>query len=448
MIQFRRCIHFATALYFFLPAVAASAQNDELPTPIPQDFTCDSSYSTRVYVDGNQSDWENEVQPAQRVDQLVAGEYRYDWTGPNDASFMMWCRESENALYFAVVGRDNEIAGPQSGSQGDRFEIFLDVPQPNGHAQRLAFRVPVYPAAADTTTELLWITGGPEGTSVPAGRADVVSRQLGNAPGYFLEILVPRTALNTEFGVAPIPFAAVYRDIDGDARNEKEVGIATAPFNREEPAEMGLLHRGLVDVRLAAIRRSQGIQADVQPEHASFQNVGGGPQLEYIAILDNRLVVIGGDVGGYDQAAFPTEVVNDQETVDLQFRDLDLDGDMEIIHSFRLAREDLASGKTAEQRIAGLYDIDGQGINRFAHQEYAVSIEGVGELVSEIDFVSRPQLIIARFSRPARGDVDRSSWIDIDAEVDVDYAPMLLPWDERRQILYYPMGNEWQQRIE
>jgi hypothetical protein len=410
--------------------------------------TCDASYSTRVYVDGNQSDWESEVEPTERVMQLVAGEFRYDWTGPNDASFMLWCRESDNAFYFAIVGRDNELVEPQGGTAGDRLELYFDAPQPNGGSRRLAMRVPVYPAANDQPTEVLWLEGGQRGENVPAARADVVRRTHGNGQGYFLEVLIPRTAMNTEFGVAPIPFAAVYRDYDGDQRREQEVGIATAPFDGSEPSEMGVLERGLIDVRLRAFREQQAIPQDMEPELVHYKNVGGNGQLEYVALVDNHLVVIGNGLGQYDNASFPVEVVEDQENESLEFRDLDFDNDYEIIHRIRLSREDIETETTVHQRIMGIYDVDGQGLNRVALQEYGVEIEGEGLALSEPDFVDRPEMIITLFPKPRRTDLDQSNWIDIDADIDVEYRPMLPPWSDKRHIIYYPMGNSWQSRTE
>src|SRR5690625_2688109 len=98
------------------------------PGPVePMTHECATDYRTRVRVDGRSHDWEDEVGTTFRVDQLIAGDFRFDWTGPNDASFLLWCRQDKENLYFAIVGRDNIIVEPKGDKKGDRFEFWFEV---------------------------------------------------------------------------------------------------------------------------------------------------------------------------------------------------------------------------------------------------------------------------------------------------------------------------------
>src|SRR5690625_2688124 len=102
--------------------IGLSAANAAPPSPGPVEpmtHECATDYRTRVRVDGRSHDWEDEVDTTFRVDQLIAGDFRFDWTGPNDASFLLWCRQDKENLYFAIVGRDNIIVEPKGDKKGE-----------------------------------------------------------------------------------------------------------------------------------------------------------------------------------------------------------------------------------------------------------------------------------------------------------------------------------------
>ena len=220
-----------------LPAAAAFGQW-EPGEPVALDVVCDGEYRTQVYIDGQQGDWDAESPAVERVMQLVAGGYQYDWTGPNDASFKYWCRYNEHGLSFAVVGRDNVILAPDGSSPGDRMELWMELDRPGTRTSErvVMVEIPIWPVLTDRYTTPVWGAGAGRSGELTTGRAELAPTET----GFFLEFNVPFLAVG-EYAepYAPMRFMLVQRDWDNDAEIEEEVAVGTSPLVTDEPEQWG-----------------------------------------------------------------------------------------------------------------------------------------------------------------------------------------------------------------
>ena len=253
-VSYRQTIAVSGALTLLLLCDVAAAQSAP-SQPVPMSFTCDGLYRSQTYIDAQHTDWDAEAQPAERIQQLIDGEWQYDWTGPNDASFKFWCRHSEHGLYFAVVGRDYVIVAPEGGEPGDRIEVWMELDQPNlRERDRLVMvQVPLWPALTDGISAPEWGYGLDRDGELTAARAEVSSSE----GSFFVEFNVPYAAIgNYTEPYAPMRFAMAQRDWDNDAEYEEEVGIGTAPVDRADNASLGELSFQSVEQLVAAMKLS------------------------------------------------------------------------------------------------------------------------------------------------------------------------------------------------
>ena len=430
-----------------LLAATAAAQVPEPGPAQPMTYRCESEYVTRVYVDGNQYDWEQEVQPTPRVAQLIEGEFRYDWTGYNDASFMLWCRQTNAALFFAVVARDNQITRPENGRDGDRFQIWFhlddnQLPAPN---RTLGFEIPVWPVLADGSSSVNWAPGqaGRSG-QVPASRAELAPRRDGE--GYFLEFSIPLSAIGAQIGFAPIRFAAMMRDWDYDTRREQEAVISTSPFNRNNPETWGTLEFGRFHQTLASIRTALSIDSSVEPDLVHWANVAGDARNEFVALLGEHLVVAGEGIPGFSFTNMRIRTEESHTPTELTFANLDPDPELEILYRYRVTR--YLDERQMNQEFVAVFDVESDGMSRAAHQETAAEIPGVGRIEAPMELRERGNYTIVRFRRAVSRGLERAQWFDVNAQRSKDWEDMLMPWDSRSKIDYFNTGRGWQYTIE
>lgn len=407
------------------------------------DYVCESQYTTRVYVDGNQFDWEQEVPESPRVQQLIHGAYRYDWTGPNDASFMLWCRQSRNAIHFAIVARDNNIVAPDDGKDGDHFEIWLQLADPriDEDDQLVMLEIPVHALLEDGSTPVYYGYG--RSGELAASRAEIAERNF----GYFLEVTLPLNSLGAALGFEPIRFAAVQRDWDYDGGIEYEVGIGTAPVDPDDPSSFGTLVFGEYLEAMERVRTELSIDEGTEARLEFWEDIAGDGLKEYVALIGNHIIYTGDGLGDIDFASHEIAEHESHRPISLEFRDLDIDNEMEIVYRYATQRGTGSQEQNITREFLAVLDPTGGGLQVAIHQEVALEIEGAGRMEVEIEYRDRGNYDIVRFRR-ASGSLSREDWIDLDGGQRVEHMGMLVPWDSRSMIDYFNYSGSWTSRIE
>lgn len=423
--------------------VTADAQVPAPRTPEPITHECAWDYTTKVRVDGQQIDWEKEVKPTFRVDQLVAGEFRLDWTGPNDASFLLWCRQDDQNLYFAIVGRDNEITEPRSGAAGDRMELWFEITNPASREKMVMMEIPIWPALerGDATVKYGYGRSG----NVPNAKAALGQRH--NGKGFFMEVSIPIDAIGGNVGFEPIRFSAIQRDWDHDGGSEREVGVGSSLVQPGQPASLGHLQFGRFFERMKKVLGEQNLPEDYRPSLQVWADVAGDARREWIGVLGNNLVLTGVGNPNFDYATVQVTDHDTHEPLELRALNLDKDPELEILYRYKITRTSLDGKHVVAQEFTAVYDVTNTGLELVVHQESANDIRGVGRLESPVEIRDRGQYSIVRFRR-ATGRVNRSQWVDIDADISRNYGEMLLPWDAASKIDHYDYGGGWTRTVE
>lgn len=416
-------------------AVAALPRVAHADEPTPMSYTCASSYTSQVVVDGIQADWSAEAGPTDRVIQLVDGSEAYDWTGGNDASFKLWCRVGDDHLYFAVIGRDDNIA------HGDRFELWIEADDvARSHSQRLLRAEIDMSAAFSDEASSIEVGGVP----LPDSRVWVVDRDEGR---YFIEAAVPLSAFSGLIGFGPVGFAAIHRDEDPDNRGQRDSAVGTAPAQLDDPQSLGQLHFERFERRLAAIRTQLRVAEGSDASRSAWMDVAGDGRREYVAVLGDELVVTGTGMEGFNWVSMPVRHRDSHEALSIEGHDIDMDGYNEIFYRYAVERQDPTTDRSMRQEFVAVYDIDGTAITRVLHQEVANQV-GSARLESTMELRNRGHRVIVRFGRPQPGDLTEDDWFDVDAGRQHDYEEMLLPWQSRSRISWFLEPEGWQVRDE
>ncbi len=418
-------IFLATATLLFA-GISASSTAQELPEPVAINFQCDGDSLVQTVVDGLQTDWEVGSDPTERVSQLVAGEYQFDWTGPVDASFKLWCRYTRHGIYFAVVGRDNLIVAPSGSDPGDTFEVLfeIDAPALEPEDRRFAVRVPLWNMEQGQVTPV-WGPNSPLEGELDMARAEVAPRE----HGFFLEFNVPYIAAEA-LGVpfAPIRFVAAQRDWDGDANREQLAVVATAPYDREDPNTWGTLAFSGADSRIAEIAESRGVP-DQAPFASLFANLGGTPSQDLALVLDNHLIVTGEDLGDFAWTAVLVSPNDSYTPVSIEAHDIDHDGIDEIFFRYLRERRSVDLDLTVTQELVAIYALRGEELVVLLEQEVANILDDGTRFDMEMILRERSDRTVVRFRRADGATMNRDAWIRLDTDSEISYQRALAPWD-------------------
>lgn len=409
---------------------AAPAAADDPPEAVPMDFLCDGLHRTQVVVDGMQRDWEDEARATERVGQLVEGAYRYDWTGPVDASFRLWCRYTENGLYFAVVGRDNVVAAPE-GDDGDVFEIWFRV-DVDDRSELLGVRVPLWDLESGVATPV-WAEGSGREGELRAARGEVAPRD----NGYFLEFNIPYIAdpaLAEPF--APIPFVAAHRDIDHDTRGERVAVVASAPYDRADPNTFGQMTFTGPDAQIRRLARERGVEAGSLG--GIFADVGGTSARDHAFLLDGHLFVGGTGLGDYAWTSILVAPNERYTPLAIEAHDIDADGDAELFVTTRKERRSIDLGGNVFQEFLTVYDLQERELVPLLVQEIANELDDGARFELSMELRDRRDRSVVRFRVAEGGTLDADRWRLID-DPDGGYNRILAPaatgsvinWDRR-----------------
>jgi hypothetical protein len=419
--------------------VSATASAQWEPSEaVAMDAQCSGIYRSQVYIDGRSTEWDAEATPRERIMQLVDGEYQYDWTGPNDASFKYWCRYNEHGLYFAVVGRDNAIVAPDGGNPGDRMQLWLELDRPGARASErlIMVEVPIWPTNTDRYATPTWGAGAGRSGEVNTARAEMEPRE----NGFFLEFNVPFLAIG-EYPepYAPMHFVLVQRDWDNDADIEEEVAIATSPLSTTDASEWSMLSFTGEQEIAAEARIQYSIGEETMPFGALYAQFGGAPAQDIAFVLGDYLVVAGRQFPSFSWVSALITNADTHTPVSLEARDVNGDSVAELLYRYSVRTRDLDSDRSLVQEFMTVFEVTPEGMRRLVFQEIANEIEGVGRFEMEVRFASN----LISFRKPTSSTLDRSSWFDVDDGMTPDYYEAILPWENHTRVAWSLRDGQW-----
>jgi hypothetical protein len=400
-------------------SLAAPTAAEDAPGSRPSDalrhIHCPSAPPQAIRIDGIALDWEAIVEPVERAQTLVEGEYRYDWTGPVDASYRIWCRATTDSLLLAAMVRDNVIVGPRAGDAGDEFELLMEI----APDEILRVRVPVHDLDGGVAMPV-----DEDGDPIPGAAGAVAPRDT----GFFLEIAVPVPA-----PFAPIPLASAFRDIDRDTERERTAVVAPGDFERDDPSTWPIADFGVADELLDSLLLHRGrTRSDVALD--TFVDVGGSSALDRVFLLGQEVFVSGRGLGGFDWASMDLATGDRVSDVSLTTQDLDADGDAELFVRFSLPRYNATIDDVVTHRILAVYDVGSTGIVRIIAQELGrMDSHGNGYLSEPVvsPSRSRPRMVVPRSESVGAGAEDWAASAPLDVG---GPTPAPAPWDDRERL--------------
>ena len=430
-----RCV--AMTFVLMLPAAAAFGQW-EPGEPVALDVVCDGEYRTQVYIDGQQGDWDAESPAVERVMQLVAGGYQYDWTGPNDASFKYWCRYNEHGLSFAVVGRDNVILAPDGSSPGDRMELWMELDRPGARTSErvVMVEIPIWPVLTDRYTTPVWGAGTGRTGELTTGRAELAPTDT----GFFLEFNVPFLAVG-EYAepYAPMRFMLVQRDWDNDAEIEEEVAVGTSPLVTDEPEQWGWMRfTGETDIA-GQVRETLSYGPAVMPFGTTYGPIGGGTWQDMAFAMGSHVVAAGRGFGAFSWQAALVTTEPEHTPLSLALQDIDGDGNGEIFYRWSVTVRDPDADRELVQEFMTVFRVSPESIERIIFQEVANEIAGVGRFEMEM----RVAQGTVSFRKPTSSTLSRDAWFDVDAQVSPEYYQSIAPWENGTRVVWSSSDGTW-----
>lgn len=433
------------ATFAVLPNTLAAQPTSDAAPPQGYQIDCDGFYRTAVTVDGLQTDWEDEARPAERIQQLVAGAAEYDWTGPADASFRVWCRFNETGLYFAIVGRDNAVVGADGRRAGDRLDFWFELGGGPVPANPVRITVPLGPAAEAGSSPPVWTWPRNRTGEVTGARAELSPRD----NGFFAEVYLPYAGLQglpRPFGA--IPFVIAFRDWDYDAPREEEVIVSTGVVGDAVPTVWGTLAYNALAARMAHIRdRTPGGMA-LTPTLQTWGHLGGDAGPDLVFVLGDLLIVTGESLGDFAWTAMPL-LRSDRETwVSLSLADLDGDGLDEILATVRRPIDAVEGAEGMTRDVLEVLKLDGETLRTVFVQEVALRHPSGWVLETSLERVAAVRRIPAhlRFAA-ATGERPRNLPPGLRDEVGRT-TPMVLPGDGARAVVWEIGEGPWQFRTE
>ncbi len=421
---------------FLVPALLCGpfqASADEISEPESLSIECVGYFYTRVNVDGFQNDWEEEARPVDRVQQLIDGEHLFDWTGPLDASFKPWCRYSDHALYFAIIGKDNLVVEPRGERSGDLFEIRIELLR-DGEMQPTRILVPLFDSG-DGLAIPRWNDGSP----VEGADGEIAPRQ----DGYFVEFSIPITQLpGLEHPFEPRAVSLSHIDWDYDADREHESVISTSEGRTSDPDQWGTLTFDGPSRAIAEVVRDAG--GDTVPEVTAFANVGGEAGAEVAFASGTVLSIAGPALGSFDWVAAEA-LPSGATVVAIDAYDIDHDGFDEVFVTFERNRRSIDAGGNVTETIMEAWTLRPEGLTRLIRQVVGQQLPNGDAVHLERIFRDRSSRSVVRFSPDDdRTTADEDTWISVDLRSDDEYQPLIAPWSPRSRIDWdVTGGGDW-----
>ncbi|MFT6397065.1 MAG: hypothetical protein ACJAYU_001811 [Bradymonadia bacterium] len=364
--------------------------------------------------------------------QLVDGTHLFDWTGPVDASFKPWCRYSEHALYFAIIGRDNFVVEPRGEMPGDLFEIRTEILR-DGSMEPTRILVPLFDAG-DGLAVPTWENGVP----VQGADGEIAPR----SDGYFVEFSIPLDQLpGLEHPFAPRPFALSHIDWDYDAASEHEAVISTADVRSSDPEDWGTL---VFDGPARAISEVVRDSGGELPTVIAFANVGGESGAEVAFATNTVLSIAGPALGNFDWVAaeaLPTGAT----VVAIDSRDINHDGFDEVFVTFERTRRSIDAGGDVTETITEVWTLGPEGLSLLISQLVGQRLTSGATVTMDRSFRERSDRTVVRFSpNDGQTTAQEDTWIWVDPRSDDGYEPLIAPWSSRSRIDWdVTGGGDW-----
>ena len=274
-------------------AIAAPKEKPRKGKPADQailDLGATYTMNAQTRVDGNIDDWST-LSPLS-FQTLIAGEYEYDWTGPQDLSAKVMAQYSEDRIYFLIQVKDNAVVSKKKQWKSDRVELWIAPESPTGKSlgAKRGILLDIGPM----------VDGGEPTVKFMSGKqGGVAAKAFIGTDGYDFEVGVDFAALGKTSPVMDgvMRYCVLVRDWDQDDPNEDEAAIATCPINPKKSSaiktdQMGKISLNLADEIWSKVASQPDLQ-DGQTWTKYTADVAGTSTPEIVALGSTKLVVAG-----------------------------------------------------------------------------------------------------------------------------------------------------------
>ena len=313
-------------------AIAAPKEKPRKGKPADQailDLGATYTTNAQTRVDGNIDDWST-LSPLS-FQTLIAGEYEYDWTGPQDLSAKVMAQYSEDRIYFLIQVKDNAVVSKKKQWKSDRVELWIAPESPTGKSlgAKRGILLDIGPM----------VDGGEPTVKFMSGKqGGVAAKAFIGTDGYDFEVGVDFAARGKTSPVMDgvMRYCVLVRDWDQDDPNEDEAAIATCPINPKKSSaiktdQMGKISLNLADEIWSKVASQPDLQ-DGQTWTKYTADVAGTSTPEIVALGSTKLVVAGigmhGDGLSWSVIDLPQ---NYEGTGAVEFKDISGDKKNEII---------------------------------------------------------------------------------------------------------------------
>jgi hypothetical protein len=368
---------------------------------------CPLTVPGAVLVDGFFTEWKDMDTPGVRVG------------GGPDLTVELRCARDGTQLNLVVGVRDDRFTRKDTVSFqfGDDLELVIDPGDLEEHPARIR--------------------------GIPGAKVDGATRPT----GWLLEVGIPEAALRGKgWTPAGLQVSMVVTDDDGDGTNVGEGANdgEGADDDREEADKAPLTEHLRIRFPTGATNLEAWLhEASAKRfDHDRLVDIAGDGRPEWVLAVGNVLGVIGEGLGAVGMSGDVLPWSDQGRIVSIRGEDLDGDGTDEVWVEQQLTTDEV------KQTVMYLYDWEDDGLSRLAAVE--LSNKGPGWKVHNTLTVRPPKpkgrkgakksptpgwaKLIVKADRP-KG-VRETSYVDVDAGLDLPYQPLLLPWGFAKTATY------------
>ncbi len=380
----------------------------------PSPFHCVRAQDGSVLADGVTTDWKDvpEIRLSHRGHLVESG----SWSGPTDLAMRVSCQYTADRVYLLIRVRDEYVVRMK---RLDEKQDHILLQFRGGRQKAMLF----FPPDRRVRSTWGWRNWDKRRRRLRLRRPSGSSAALFGLPdGYGLELDLPAQAIpGYGPGSAALDITIQAIDVDSKASRSIEAVMSTA-----RPGRLGRIVFEEADALLKRFLADRGLKHS-QIKFNKVANFVTGPSLERAVIIDRLLAIMGGDItgGGYFYMTLP--VAKSADILRFAARDMDGDGQPEILVRLRQAQ----GPRTREILLIYRY-LDTGGIGLIFGQEVVHSAPG--HLLTNK----------YRYIRHGKG-YDMEFWVDKCrgfTQANHTQSPMkeiqgiLTPWEEPRRVRY------------
>lgn len=365
-----------------------------------------------IHIDGLTSDWDG-VTPI--IPKVVAAPS----AAPRTLGVKAYCNYDENHIYLMIdVEDDLVVRSKGGGAQEDHLVLAFGLTSPAGELTRIE-RLRIWPSVASKKLPRIvkWeakkpvkvIQGeGPVGRLKPLKGPPAIEVYDATLPrGYVLEAKLPKKIVPGYREGAPLKFAVLVHDSDGEGKQSH--AATSAVEDGAELSEIGFEegHSALTDL-LRDLKLADG---DVFFNKNA--NVGEGPGK--VVAAGKYLAFVG---KGY---CYQELAASRKDVLDVQLIPLNAE-------TFAVATRTFAPSQADAREILRLYKLSGQRFLPIFQAEVA-KVQGKNRLSVQVEFVKKGKgADIELTPQPAVG-FSEATFRELPAQ---DIEPLLLPWQDKK----------------